>query len=360
MACVKGDISVIHGGNVWQGVSPVQWLDYSANIRPEGAPDWVKEAILSAMDKVAYYPEPSMKKAKQALSEYLEIPEDFVIPTAGGISAIDMATHLESSGMIQFTPCFVEYSMLSANRGKLVENVSLLQEWHVIADPATQIKDRLYEGCTVWLCNPLNPVGCAFKLEQIKRLLGLIEEKHGWLVVDEAFIEYCPESTVVEMIKEHERLVVTGSMTKILGIPGVRLGYICAQPKVLEKINKYQLTWELSCFAEAVLCALPDHKADVQTDGEINSLRRTHLMKGLEELGVYVYPSEAAFVLADFGKPVEGLIEKLKAKGILVRQCMNFEGVNDGNHLRLAVKDEESNNKLIEAIREELTCAVNH
>ena len=101
-------------------------------------------------------------------------------------------------------------------------------------------------------------------------------------------------------------------------------------------------------------------KACVFTLGcKVNDVESGSLIRGLEELGIYVYPSEAAFVLADFGKLVDGLIEKLKEKGILVRQCMNFEGVNDGNHLRLAVKDEESNNKLIEAIREEMICAEN-
>ena len=350
---------MIHGGNVWQGNSPAQWLDYSANIRPEGAPGWVKDALMGAMDKLAYYPDPTMKKAKRALSDYLELPDEYILPTAGGISAIDMATHLHSTGMLQFTPCFAEYSMLSENRGKPVGNIPLLTGRHIVGDPAEEAKDRVFEGCTVWLCNPLNPIGCAFTPEQIERLLTFVEEKNGWLVVDEAFIEYCPEHSVVGLIKEHERLLVTGSMTKILGIPGVRLGYLCAQPQVLEKIGKYQLTWELSCFAEAVLCALPDHKAEVQNDCEINARRQNHLRRGLEGLGVYVYPSEAAFMLADFGKPVEGLIEKLKAKGILVRQCMNFEGVNDGQHLRLAVKDEVSNDKLIAAIREELVCAEN-
>lgn len=351
---------MIHGGNVWQDTSPAQWLDYSANIRPEGAPDWVKNVLMGAMDKLPYYPDQEMKRARQALSAYLDLPAEFVLPTAGGISAIDLATHLPGTGMLQFTPCFAEYSMLSENRGKTIGNISILTGKHLIGDPAQQAKERLFEGCTVWLCNPLNPIGCAFAPEQIERLLTLVEEKNGWLVVDEAFIEYCPEHSVVSLIKKHERLLVTGSMTKILGIPGVRLGYLCAQPQVLAEIGKYQLTWELSCFAEAVLCALPEHKADVQTDGEITAQRRVHLMKGLEGLGVYVYPSEAAFVLADFGKPVSGLSEKLKAKGILVRQCMNFEGVNDGNYLRLAVKDEISNNKLIEAIREEMTCAENH
>ncbi len=350
---------MIHGGNVWQGTSPDQWLDYSANIRPEGAPDWVKDALMNAMDRISYYPDPTMKKAKQALSNYLELPAEYVLPTAGGISAIDMATHLQCTGTLQFAPCFAEYSMLSGNRGKNVGNIPLLTGRHVIGDPAEQAKDMLFEGCTVWLCNPLNPIGCAFTPEQIERLLTLVEEKHGWLVVDEAFIEYCLEYSAVSLIHDHERLLIIGSMTKILGVPGVRLGYLCAQPQVLEQIGKYQLTWELSCFAEAVLCALPDHKADVWEYSQTNARSREHLRKGLEGLGVYVYPSEAAFVLADFGKPVDGLIEKLKAKGILVRQCINFEGVNDRCHLRFAVKDEVSNNKLLEAIREEMICAEN-
>ena len=350
---------MIHGGNVWQGNSPAQWLDYSANIRPEGAPDWVKEAIMGAMDKVSYYPDPAMRQAKQALSEYLELPAEYVLPTAGGISAIDMAAHLEGTGMLQFTPCFAEYSMLSENQGKTVSGIPILAGRHVIGDPAEQAKDRLFEGCTVWLCNPLNPIGCAFTPEQIERLLMLVESKRGWLVVDEAFIEYCPEHSVVSMIKDHKRLLVTGSMTKILGVPGVRLGYLCAQPQVLAEIGKHQLTWEISCFAEAVLCELPKHKSDVETYGKINARRRAHLKKGLEELGIYVYPSEAAFVLADFGRPVEEMIKNLKKKNILVRQCMNFEGVNDNCHLRLAVKDENSNSELIKAIREEMICAEN-
>ena len=350
---------MIHGGNVWQGSSPDEWLDYSANIRPEGAPAWVKKAIIDAMDRLQYYPDPAMRRAKAALSEYLEVPCEYVLPAAGGISAIDMATHLECTGVLQFTPCFAEYSMLSENRGKAVGNIPLLTGRHTIGDPAEQAKGRLYEGCTVWLCNPLNPIGCAFTAEQIEKLLYLVEEKHGWLVVDEAFIDYCPEYSVAGLIREHERLLVTGSMTKILGIPGVRLGYLCAQPQVLEKIGRYQLTWELSCFAETVLLELPKHKMDVKDYCEINAKRRAHLVNGLEEMGIYVYPSESAFVLADFGRPVDGLMEKLKARGILVRQCMNFDGVNDGNHLRLAVKDEISNKRLIEVILEEMICAEN-
>lgn len=350
---------MIHGGNVWQGAGPDAWLDYSANIRPEGAPEWVKNALTGAMDHLSYYPDPAMRRAKAALAEYLRLPAEFVLPTAGGISAIDMATHLKSAGVFQFTPCFAEYSMLSENRGHSPVSIPLLTGAHKIGDPAFQAAGLLREGCAVWLCNPLNPIGCAFTAEQLTRLIALVEERRGWLIIDEAFIEYCPERSAAQLIREHERLLITGSMTKILGIPGVRLGYLCAQPQTLSLISGYQLTWELSCFAEAVLCALPAHRADILADARENARRRERMAKALETLNVYVYPSEAAFVLADFGRPVAPLIERLRENGILVRQCMNFDGIDDGRHLRLAVKNDNSNDRLIEALREELTCAEN-
>ena len=103
--------------------------------------------------------------------------------------------------------------------GKTIGSIPLLKGSHIIGDPAEQAEDRLFEGCTLWLCNPLNPIGCAFTPEQIERLLALVEEKHGWLVVDEAFIEYCPEYSVVSLIEKHERLLITGSMTKLLASP---------------------------------------------------------------------------------------------------------------------------------------------
>ena len=345
---------MIHGGNVWQGENPSQWLDFSANLRPEGTPDWVHEALMNGMENARYYPDPSMKRAKAALCEYLEIPADCILPTAGGISAIQLANRLPSSETVLLTPCFCEYEQFAASP---IRKVSLLNARHEIALPKTL---ELEENSLVWLCNPMNPVGHAFEKKEIEGLLHQIESRNSYLVVDEAFIEYCPEHSVVNLIEKYDRLLITGSMTKILGIPGVRLGYLCGQPQVLEELKKHQLTWELSCFAEAVALALPQHKAEIEIDSRRNAQRREMLVKELETLGIYVYPSRSACVLADFGNPVKEIIEQLKERKILVRSCMSFDDINDGCHLRLAVKDEASNQKLIKALREVMICAENH
>lgn len=348
-----------HGGNVWQGGAPSDWLDYSANLRPEGAPRWVRDALTVGMENIRYYPDPQMRRARDALAEYLGLDAAQVLPTAGGISAIDLTAQIPVSGALLATPCFGEYGMLCSRHGLTVHKTSLLRAAHDIGDPAAQLKDALFEGALAYLCNPLNPVGAAFTRDQVESLLRLVEDAHGHLVVDEAFIEYCPQHTVVDLIARNPRLLVTGSMTKILGVPGVRLGYLCASPEVIKALSGHQITWELSCFAESVACALPEHKREILADGETNARRRNHLRTGLEKLGIFVYPSEAAFVLADFSRPVAPLVNDLKEKHILVRECMNFDGINDGQHLRLAVKDEQSNERLLQALREAMVCAEN-
>lgn len=346
-----------HGGNVWQGEGPKHWLDYSANLRPEGAPDWVKDALGRAMDEIQYYPDPEMNRARSAMAAYLNLPEENVLPTAGGISAIDLIAR-RSEDVVLTTPCFEEYERQSREHGAPVRRVSLLDGRRVIS-PADALKGELRGGETVWLCNPMNPVGAAFDRSEVAALLELTEARGAFLAVDEAFVEYCPERSVRDWVTAHPSLAVAGSLTKILGVPGVRLGYLCADAAMVKWLHAYQITWELSCFASAVAEALPGHAAEIAADAALAARRRKSLRAELEALGAFVYPSQAPFLLADFGFPVEKMARQLKEKGILVRECTSFDGLGDGRHLRLAVKDEKSNARLIAALREELTCAEN-
>ena len=79
-----------HGGNVWDDNRPAQWLDFSANLRPEGTPEWVRHVMEEALKDTRYYPDRAMKAARKGLAEWLEVPENHVLPTAGGAAAIDL------------------------------------------------------------------------------------------------------------------------------------------------------------------------------------------------------------------------------------------------------------------------------
>ena len=343
---------MIHGGNVWDG-DPADWLDLSANVRPGGPPDWVREALLGAVDAAAYYPQLSLRRAAEALAAYLGTDPDCVLPTAGGISAITLAASLRVSEAVVPAPTFTEYRAMLGRAGIPALSPSLLGEGRVVRSPASL--PELSEGSRrcLWVCQPSNPLGMGWKPEELLAAADRLAERDGFLVMDEAFIAYAPELSLQPWAGKRKNLVVTGSMTKILGIPGVRLGYLCAAPEIVEELRGKQTPWEISCFAEAVALALPAHRQDVVREGERNRARRERLRAGLEALGIFVYPSDANFLLADFGRDVRPLTDALRRRGILLRSCMDFKGIDDGRHLRIAVKDEAATDRFLAALKEE-------
>ena len=85
-------MTVAHGGDVWQGGGPGQWLDFSANLRPEGPPDWVLKAMREGLDRARYYPDLNGTAARRGMAEHLGLREDCVLVTSGGIEAASLAS----------------------------------------------------------------------------------------------------------------------------------------------------------------------------------------------------------------------------------------------------------------------------
>lgn len=326
-------MTVIHGGNVWQGEAPDQWLDFSANLNPEGPPDWVVAAMAAGLSRARYYPDIRAAAARRGVALHLGIPEACVLVTAGGIEAAALAARLPGRHTIA-QPTFQEYARLcgpcdSAEREKLHEY-------------------RFSRGENLWLCNPNNPTGDALGREKVLELLRRAEAAGARLVVDEAFIEYCPEASVADFVENHSSLIVLGSLTKVLAIPGVRLGYLAAHPSVIGALRGKLLPWRLNCVADAVAAALPGHGADFEGIRGLNATRRAALADGLRAIGVRVHPSDANFLLCDFGRDMAPEIESLRQRRILVRPCGMFPGLGPG-HVRLCVRTEAENARLLAA-----------
>ena len=328
-------MSVVHGGDVWRTPSPGDVLDFSANLNPEGPPEWVRAAMLEGLENARYYPDLRQSAALAGLSAHLALPEASILPTAGGIEAAAcVAKRFGSHAVAQ--PTFQEYGALcGAHRD--------VSRWS-LADYRPQ------PGETLWLCNPNNPTGEALPRRQVLSLLERMEAVGGRLVVDEAFIDYCPEHSVRDAIVDHPALIVLGSLTKVLAIPGVRLGYLAAHPPVIAEIREELLPWRLNCVADAVAAALPGHGADFEGIRRLNDARRADFAEALAGIGAKVYPSDANFLLCDFGRDMRPDVEGLREQGILVRPCGMFPGLTHG-HVRLCVRTEQENDLLTEALR---------
>lgn len=328
-------MSVFHGGDVWRGPSPGDVLDFSANLNPAGPPEWVRDAMLEGLKNARYYPDLRQRAALAGLSACLGLPEACILPTAGGIEAVACAAKLPGRHAVA-QPTFQEYGALCGGHRDVVR--SELEDY------------RPEPGQTLWLCNPNNPTGDALPRGKVLALLERLEAVGGHLVVDEAFIDYCPEHSVRDLITSRPALLVLGSLTKVLAIPGVRLGCLAAHPSVIETLREGLPPWRLNCVADAVAAALPGHSGDFEEIRRLNDARREDFAAALAGIGARVYPSAANFLLCDFGRDMRPETGRLRAQGILIRPCGMFPGLTHG-HVRLCVRTEGENERLIAALR---------
>ena len=328
----KGGAPVIHGGGVWDAGNPADWLDFSANLRPEEPPEWVTDALRSTLGDIRFYPDLNMTRARRGLAAFTGLPEAQILPTAGGTAAIDLAlSHLKGCVYTEEHP-FGEYIRRAEANGRR----------HTVWDGS------FAAGDTLILANPDNPSGRVRTREEMLSLYDKLRCGGAEMVADEAFIDYCPEHSLRRHIAPG--LIIAGSLTKILGIPGVRLGFLCADPETVHTLQERMLPWSLSAQASEIAARLPEHKDEIRKDAETNRRRREAMAGRLEALGAAVAPSGSNFLLADFHRDMIGAAEMLKAQGILVRTCASF-GLGN-RFLRLAVRTEKENERLINALEE--------
>lgn len=323
-----------HGGNVWEGESPARWLDFSANLRPEGTPAWVMDAMKEALVNTRYYPDRAMREARRGLAEYLDVPEERILPTAGGAAAIDLVLSARRGTVFVCPPTFGEYVERAAAHGRAVG------VW----------RRECRADDTLILCNPNNPTGEGRSAEVMLEMRRKVVERGGELVVDEAFGEFCPENSVRRDVGRG--LTVVGSMTKTLCIPGVRLGYLCAAEGTVRVLERRALPWSLSTLASAVAGQMCAHREEIRTDVLLNARRREGLKRELEQMGAEVRPSQGNFLLVKFHQDMTHVAEALRQKNILVRTCASF-GLGP-EYWRIAVRTEEENQYLTRQIKEVL------
>ena len=169
----------------------------------------------------------------------------------------------------------------------------------------------------VFLASPNNPSGQSVTLEDLRRLL---EVASGVVIVDEAYGEFSSQPSAVELLADFPaKLIVTRTMSKAFAFAGGRLGYLVADPAVIDALLLVRLPYHLSSITQAAARAALRHADD--TLGSVARLiaERERVSEALTDMGFRVIPSDANFVLfGDFADAPRAWQRYLEA-GVLIR-----------------------------------------
>ncbi|WP_170292029.1 pyridoxal phosphate-dependent aminotransferase [Heliobacterium mobile] len=353
-----------HGGDVWSasggsGKALEKILDLSANINFLGLSARVKAAIVENIDHIVHYPDPKCSQLISALAQHLQVEEEAI---CAGNGAVDLLDHwlrqVQAKRVLICDPGFGQYFRAVHAQGGQAVPIRLDEQEHFRLDIVQWEKKLLDEKCdAAIICSPHNPVGWVWSDKEREAIVNLVEKHHIHVLVDESFLDFLPdgrEQSCCALAVKHRQIAVLYSLTKFFAIPGIRLGALIAQRDIIKDIIAHRDPWVVNHLAQvAGVAALADLDYHKRTWEQLPQ-EREFLIGQLSRLpGVKPISSTANFVLAhmaDTGLSSTTWTEKLRRRGILVRNCNTFAALGE-RYLRFAVRDSSATERLIQAMQ---------
>jgi len=171
-----------------------------------------------------------------------------------------------------------------------------------------------------FITTPNNPTGSVVKISEIVELAKAAASIGGLLVVDEAYAEFSSETSAVTLIAQNPNVIVIRTMSKAFAFAGARLGYLIADPAVIDALQLVRLPYHLSAITQAVAEVALSFADELLAGVDTLIAQREVVQAGLAKLGLAITPSAANFLLfSGFSQPADQIWQKLLDRGILIR-----------------------------------------
>ena len=343
-----------HGGDLlsYQDLYDGPIIDFSSNINPLGYPKILDELIPQGLSALTIYPDIHYRKLRQSIADYLGCEQDEVLVGNGSMEILEHFCR-EAERVVICIPCFSEYEERALIYHKAVRKIPLSEDFKLSAQ---LLEPELKEGDVLILGNPNNPSGLRIAQNELKEIQKLTEERNAFLVLDEAFFEFCPaDYDSIRLFCNTENVCVIRAATKFFGLPGLRLGYAYAERRVARNFAESALPWHINALADLAGQAIFQESEYIERAKQLIREQRSWMLAQLDVCeGIDVFPSDTAFILLRLLQLDEDeLFRRLIQHGLMIRKASSFEGL-DKNFVRIAVKDPASNQRLLKALQAEM------
>jgi histidinol-phosphate/aromatic aminotransferase/cobyric acid decarboxylase-like protein/adenosyl cobinamide kinase/adenosyl cobinamide phosphate guanylyltransferase len=319
--------------------------DHAVSVMAGGPPHWLRDALHAALDADGdRYPDERF--AAEALAVLHGRQPDEIVPTNGAAEALWLLpAALRPSLAACVHPAFTEAEAALRAHGIPVTRVLRDPEAGFALDPRAvpDAADLVVVGNPASPSGTLDPAAALFALRRPGRVV----------VVDEAFMDLVPgepESLVAEALDD---LIVVRSLTKSMGIPGLRAGYAVAGPPLAARLRAVRPPWSVNAVALAALAAVASRPGALAEAAARSDAERADLVDRLARVaGLRTWPSAANFCLVE-APDGPRVVAALRERGIAVRHAASFPGLGP-DHLRIAAREPAENERVASALAEAL------
>ncbi|HJH31846.1 MAG TPA: threonine-phosphate decarboxylase [Methanosarcinaceae archaeon] len=372
---IQNLIPCTHGGLIKKtaqqhGIPEPEILDLSASLNPMGSPFEhpagspyldLQKILQKAIGQTNQYPDNRYIEFRTAAARFIGmgVQPDNIIPGNGSSEIIRLIAEcaIEKDDIVLIPqPTFAEYEQQCRIFGA---NIHYTRQ-----DDITNITDKLLEKAKIFfVCNPNNPTGTLISRKDIQVLAQRCEKHRTLLFVDEAFIELSdPAQSIADIAAGNDYVFVLRSLTKSFAIPGIRIGFGVASPKMAEMLDAARLPWNLGSIPDTIGTELLDMDGGCNSryfieSRELIKKEREYLTQRIIDIrGLSPLSGSVNYILvdvSDFLMDSVELTQRLASHGILIRDCSSFHSFGN-DHVRIAVRTRDENYRFVDMFGEVL------
>ena len=294
------------------------------------------------------YPDPQQRKLKEVIARRRGVAANQLLLGNGSDEVLDLIFRAfcipNQDKIIVMPPTYGMYRVLANINCIFLDEVPLNNDFQLVTkNILNQISTQTK---AIFLCSPNNPSGNSFRREDI---LTLLQSFTGLVVIDEAYIDFSTQKSLVSDLSSYPNLIITQTLSKAYGLAGIRLGICIASEEIIDILNKIKPPYNINSLTQKrAISALADW--DI-TQGQITQLiaERKGLFAQLEKISFVekVYPSDANFLLVQFDDANKRYAQLIQ-NDIVVRNRSKQVGCE--NCLRFSVGTPQENRILIETL----------
>lgn len=343
------------------GIPKESITGFGANVNPLGISPKLKEGLAHKIDVITSYPDPAYTELRRHIAGYALCRPEQVLPGNGCTELISLFMRaLKPKNALIVTPTYSEYEREILLSGGHVTHFCLKEssDFRLETEEFCAALTDKTDLCVI--CNPNNPTSTASTPDEMRKILSFCKAHGIFVLIDETYAEFAPDKTSVSctgLLNEFDNFAILRGISKFFAAPGLRLGYAMTNRfALLDKIKEAKDPWTVNSLADVAGALMFTDQAYIEQTRSLISSERERIYQELMAWDtVKVYRPYANFILVRILKEnvtsYDIFLHAIK-RGLMLRDCSNFPGLEDGTFFRFCFMMPEKNTELLECLKE--------